>query len=144
MPRNWRFIVFSLLATSCAVAIFVISSMPRVPMPPGYYDVPNADKLLHTLEYLVFGLLLCFAFHSASNPKVSERALVLALVVGLVYGITDEVHQAFVPGRTASLIDVAFNSLGVGIALVAFRAWGWWRSRKGEPEEGGQEIESQQ
>lgn len=132
MARNWRFIIYATLALVYAAAIFVLSSMPTIPMPPEYYEVPNVDKLLHTLLYFGLGILLCFAFHNASNPKISERAIHFSLLIGILYGIFDEVHQWFVPGRAATLIDVAFNTLGVLIALLAFLIWKRWKIKKSE------------
>ena len=53
-------------------------------------------------------------------PAVGWALIAFALTV--LYGVSDEVHQAFVPGRTPSLMDIALDAagatLGVGLALL--------------------------
>jgi VanZ family protein len=120
MDRNPRFIVFTTLVLVYAIAIFILSSIPKVPLPPQYYEIPNPDKLAHTAIYFGFGILLCLSFGNASRADISDRAIPFTLVIGIVYGILDEVHQGFVPGRTASHIDIAFNTLGILLAVVAY------------------------
>ena len=60
----------------------------------------------------------------------------LAVVaVALCYAALDEVHQAFVPGRGASALDVARDTSGPALAQL----WAWWRARKGLPHSGEQD-----
>jgi len=130
MERNQRFIIYSILALLYAVAIFILSSIPTISLPAHYYDLPNPDKLAHTALFFGFGILLCLSFHSVSNPETSERAILYSFIIGITYGVLDEVHQHFVPGRYASLIDVGFNSLGIIIAIVIFWLYDKWRKTK--------------
>lgn len=130
MERNQRFIIYSILALLYAAAIFILSSMPTIPMPPQYYELPSPDKLSHTALYFGLGILLCLSFRNATNPKISKRTIMLSFIIGTIYGVLDEVHQAFVPGRTASLIDVAFNILGILIAIAIFWSYERWRNKK--------------
>lgn len=78
--------------------IFVLSAQPgsAVGLPPPW------DKLAHTLEYALLGFLLSRAF---SNPGA-------AFVIASLYGVSDEFHQSFVPGREASIGDWLADSLG--------------------------------
>ena len=69
------------------------------------------DKFAHFGVYSVLGLLLALA---ARSP-----AVVIAL--GALYGISDEVHQMFVPGRTAELADWFADVLGVLVGLFVYR-----------------------
>ncbi|MCK5548682.1 MAG: VanZ family protein [Thermoplasmata archaeon] len=132
MDRQKRFVIYSILTTIYAVAIFVLSSMPSITVPQQFYDIPHPDKFSHTLLYFGLGVLLCHMLHNADNPKVSKRAVELSLLVGTVYGILDEVHQGFVPGRVASFWDAVFNFLGVIIAVVAFSIWIRWKPKKSD------------
>ena len=53
------------------------------------------------------------------KPSLSEdttRGLILAIILGILYGITDEFHQSFVPGRSSSEWNVLADSIGVIIA----------------------------
>ncbi|MFA6981643.1 MAG: VanZ family protein [Patescibacteria group bacterium] len=61
----------------------------------------------HFFLFLALGLTLYRAV----------RSYPMSLAVGVLYGITDEVHQVFVPGRTAGPFDVFVDSMGVLISL---------------------------
>lgn len=86
-----------------AAAIFWASSHPTVPLPP----VWAADKLAHFAVYAVLGLLL------ARGAAASRLSPLWAVVLGVAYGASDEIHQHFVPGRAAEAADWAADSLGV-------------------------------
>ena len=84
---------------------------------------PGVDVLssiAHFCEYAVFGALLANALR-CHMPL--GRACVLAIVCGSLYGVTDEFHQLFVPGRMCDpldwLVDTAGSGLGSGLAWLA-------------------------
>lgn len=78
------------------------------------------DKVVHALVFGLGTVLLCRALHDRT-PARSLRQIAFYSVLGaLGYGITDELHQARVPQRTAEVADVVAD--GVGAALAA---WGW-------------------
>jgi VanZ family protein len=130
MERNQRFIIYSILALLYAAAIFILSSMPTIPLPSQYYELPSPDKLSHTALYFGLTILLCLSLSNAANPIISERTIILSFTIGTVYGILDEVHQAFVPGRTATLIDIAFDILGTLVAIAIFWYYERWQNKK--------------
>ncbi|HEX9287891.1 MAG TPA: VanZ family protein [Anaeromyxobacteraceae bacterium] len=77
------------------------------------------DKALHALEYgAVGGLLLLSLRSSGVGPRL---ALVLAVAGASLYGLSDELHQAFVPIRSCDVRDWAADTLGgaLGAALAA-------------------------
>jgi VanZ family protein len=69
-------------------------------------------KAAHVIVYLILGLLLFRAFRAGSNERRLYRWAGSSLVVVVLYAMTDEFHQLHVPMRTASLIDVGFDTLG--------------------------------
>jgi VanZ family protein len=79
-------------------------------------------KLGHFTEYLILGLLISRALRDARGWRL-EHAL-MAVALATVYAVSDEVHQRFVPGRTAAAGDVAIDALGafVGQVAIAVRA----------------------
>ena len=83
----------------------------------------NQDKIAHFCAYLVLGLLLTRATAMLSIPAG------VAVLVGWLYGVTDELHQSFVPGRSAELGDWVADALGVVVGVLLFLAF--WRIRAG-------------
>jgi len=47
----------------------------------------------------------------------------------LIYAITDELHQKFIPNRQGSLVDVLIDTAGGATTLIALWAFGRWRNR---------------
>ena len=87
--------------------IFFLSAQPKLPGPPD----PLLDLLLkktaHLLAYAVLALLWRRA---GMRPTV-------AWLLAALYGVSDELHQAFVPGRHARVLDVGIDALGAGLAV---------------------------
>jgi VanZ family protein len=79
-------------------------------------------KLAHFGEYVVLSILLYRALRGGRRWNV--RAAALALVVAGLYAVSDELHQLFVPGRTAAAMDclIDFTGAVAGQGLLAARA----------------------
>lgn len=82
------------------------------------------DKLLHLAEYAVLSVLCYRAFRLAAGPGAARHALVLAIAAASFYGLTDEVHQAFVPNRESSLFDWLADTVGAAIGASGAHYWG--------------------
>lgn len=91
-----------------ALVIFYFSSFPGDCFPPMF---PFADKLLHALEYCPFGFLLVRAFLRTLR-HLSPRACLGILFVIVLYALSDEIHQLFVPDRVFSYVDIIFDVFG--------------------------------
>jgi VanZ family protein len=96
-------------------AIFALSHTARPPLPD--FLRGWSDKLLHALEYAPLAFLWGWAF--SGSPR--RRALLGWTVAGL-FGLTDELHQWFVPERHASALDWLADLAGAaaGSALLAW------------------------
>ena len=90
-----------------AALIFTFSSVPDLGTGLGDWDLA-LRKVAHAAEYAVLGALLARAL----------RSTVAAGVVGVLYAVSDEVHQAFVPGRLGSPVDVAIDAVGVVVGVL--------------------------
>jgi VanZ family protein len=90
--------------------IFFISSLPSPPAPS--YGWKFSDKINHTGAY---GIVMLLAFR-ASRWLFRDRSLaqqiLLALIFTMLYGVSDEIHQAFVPNRECELYDWLADTLG--------------------------------
>lgn len=89
--------------------------MPTVEMMPHFW---NADKVVHTICY--GGLALCVAFGYVGGGHRGLRGLIVPIVLTAAYGMIDEVHQSFTPGRSCSLLDWAADLLGATLGSLAY------------------------
>ncbi|WP_102273638.1 VanZ family protein [Cytobacillus massiliigabonensis] len=69
---------------------------------------------MHLIEFAILYLLFVFAMHTTKVP-FSKKINFACAVIACLYGITDEIHQSFVPARSATLIDVVKDVTGVAI-----------------------------
>lgn len=97
--------------------IFWLSSMSRV---PGAHYV--WDKLLHISGYTGLGVLALRAFHGGP-ARPQPRPTILAGLAVVLWGVSDEYHQSFVPGREASAADVVADGLGFLISVAIVSLW---------------------
>lgn len=102
-----------------AALIFFLSSIPRLPSPPG----PFSDKHFHFASYALFATLLVRALASARIRNVTGRVALLGILFAALYGVTDEIHQMFVPGRSADPYDLLADTLGAVAAAGLLLAW---------------------
>ncbi len=101
--------------------IFLLSHTPGNEMPKG---IDTFDKICHALAYAALAATALWAW----LPQVTKRgalSLWAILLFCLLYGISDEFHQSFIPGRYPSLADIVADVIGAGLFL-----WGWWLWQK--------------
>jgi VanZ family protein len=72
----------------------------------------------HVAEYCVLSLLLYRCFAGKRGFQWHRPAAHACVSVAFVYALTDELHQALVPGRGSSLLDCTIDALGIGIAIL--------------------------
>jgi hypothetical protein len=108
--RRWCFFIFPLLGY--AILIFYGSSQSRwLFEPPDFF---SSDKFYHFLEYMIFGVLSGRIIAEDGFPHTLKNKMVLVLMISFLYGLSDEFHQWFIPGRSATLGDVLADTLGGG------------------------------
>lgn len=90
--------------------IFAISSFEV--QVPGVRHVPLRDKGIHFVEYAVLGWLCAAAARSSWPATPAWRTLTFAVFVSVLFGLSDEIHQAMVPGRSPELGDVIADFVG--------------------------------
>src|SRR4030095_11648037 len=99
--------------------IFFVSSLHQPPLPPGV-----SDKPAHAFGYLGFGVVIARALAGGFPPRITLRQTLIGLALASLYGITDEVHQHFVPGRSADIADWYSDSIGSAISPLSRLAVG--------------------
>jgi hypothetical protein len=105
------------LALLYAGIIYLLSSA-RAPIP--FIDIRKypPDWILHGVEYAFFGILLIRACALTWERRSALFLISLSLFIGVLYGISDEWHQSFVPGREAAFHDLVADTAGVFAGAV--------------------------
>lgn len=114
---------YILLTAAYCGAIFWLSSGPipiEVDMP-----IASSDKLAHFVVYGGLAAIVSVGLRR-SNERVSTRVqFLMPLVFASLYGVSDEIHQAFVPSREFDLFDMIADALGAA-AMQVFLCKYWW------------------
>jgi VanZ family protein len=108
------------LAVAQMLAIVVMSSRSQIDLPDGPWE--GRDKLIHATVWSVLGALLALA---AARPTL--RAAALAILAAVLFGASDELHQSFVPGRDASVLDLVADTVGAAVGAFAVT---WYSARR--------------
>lgn len=101
------------------IMIFALSAQHSLPQPPG----PFNDKSVHAITYGGLGALALRAFAGGRWIGVTPGATVSAAALATLYGVVDEWHQSYVPGRESSVADAVADTLGASLAVAALYAW---------------------
>ena len=148
MARDLRLInifeLFLVLSIIYALFIFYLSSLSDISTPMSFIDsqyvlkilsfferfglgiiteisvfaYSNFDKLMHFILYTGFGIVLYLTMHFSGNPILRKYAVILVLLIGVLYAISDEIHQSYVPGRSASKADLIADTAGLVFSLI--------------------------
>ena len=106
--HSLKFLKFWFPVILYSAIIFYISSWENLGTPiPGLY----IDKVFHLLEYIPFGFLLTRALTGTKEGRVSVF-FILVVLLTFGYGLSDEFHQSFVPGRESTLGDALADTIG--------------------------------
>jgi VanZ family protein len=116
------------LALVWAAVIFILSSIPGRALP----NVPalRYDKLLHATVYGVLGGVIYLGARS-TWPFRPVRVVLGCTLAAVLYGLSDEFHQRFVPGRSSDLWDVVADGVG-GFAGALLAAVATTIARRGQ------------
>ena len=119
-PGVRHFFRYQMPAIVWASVIFFGSSIPGTKLPSFAHFIN--DKVIHASIFFLLGILV----YRALEPKVKHqgldwRRLFIAISAVVLYGISDEFHQGFVPGRSVDYRDALADSLG-GV-LSALLIW---------------------
>jgi VanZ family protein len=122
-----RFLRYWLPLIAYCLCIFLQSSTSELPVELPAFE--HADKVLHAGGYGLLGILFYRAYRSLW-PNASGWSMANAsLLSAAFYGLSDEIHQYFVPGRSADPWDWLADTIGAMLGVVAYHALLNWHSR---------------
>ena len=126
MNRRNRTLLRAIAPVALMIVIFILSAQPGGG-DHAWWDVV-LRKLGHVTGYALLTTLWWWALRG-----VSRRPLLLAAVISLAYGCTDEFHQTFVSGRTGTLVDVGVDAIGIALAAYLLSRPRIRRMRRSRP-----------
>lgn len=127
MNKKYLWLTISLLY---CVAIFITTASPTstggntLTIIENIFQLSESQAVLFNVIFRksvhlgAFGILAVLFYHSFEN-----RRFFIAWLTTTLYAVTDELHQAFLPDRTGSIIDVGIDSLGAFLALILIKIY---------------------
>ncbi len=112
---------FPLFAWMCT--LWVLSAQSSLGPAGGFFGLPHGDKIAHATAYAILTVLFFRLFNARCLPLTRRAPVFLALFATLLYGLTDEVHQAYVAGRDASIWDLLADGMGACVAGLFLVLW---------------------
>jgi len=109
---RWLLVLAWMLVVFYFSSLSNLGSLRRVP-----------DWISHPMEYGVGAALVCHALAGGLWRPASMGMAVAAVALVTLYGVSDEYHQSFVPGRDSDPLDVAKDFAGATIGALAYRRW---------------------
>lgn len=115
---NWleeNTLIAWILVIFIAIFIFYMSSLTSDPTPYSFSLKP------YVYHFFIFGILAFFLSIAMTKGKNNNKNLLfLVLIISIIYAISDELHQLFVPNRSCSLNDVIMDSIGALCAIIVY------------------------
>lgn len=113
----WRWLWVGALTATIAWA----SGHTRIAAPSG---IVGFDKFVH---FCVFGLLATLVLRCDAVWRRERARVWIAIAVVSVFGLTDEWHQSFTPGRSVEWADWIADTSGATVGVFAYRGWAFYR-----------------
>jgi len=111
----------TMLAMAWMLLITYLSNQPGIPLdseaPTFFQTLPDLlTNVLHIPEYGVLATLMWFSIRAKFSS--AAKASLAVMLGALLFALSDEFHQSFIPGRYASAGDIVSDFLGAGLALL--------------------------
>jgi VanZ family protein len=118
MNKNVQKVIYRLPALGVIAGVWFLSSQSILPQPKG---ILGFDKFQHLAAYLVLACAVSLWFPREKWRRPGLRVLLLTAVLSSAYGIIDEIHQYFVPGRDCNVWDWLADTIGAFLGAFAMK-----------------------
>ncbi len=109
LKKNKKELVYYPLAVYWAI-LFVLTSLPS---PTFMKKIKVSDKVEHLVAYFVLGVLLTLAMHFQEKYRqFAEKFYLWSVIFISLYAMLDEIHQIFIPNRSADVLDWLADFVG--------------------------------
>ena len=120
IPKIKIFTYYWLPLIAYCVFIYFQSSYPS---PEDLPSFQFSDKMLHFMAYAVMGILFYRAYRTLPIKNEVQWIVLLSMISASLYGVSDEIHQSFVPSRDGSFLDVVADVLGAVCGVYVYHRW---------------------
>ncbi len=101
------------------IAIFYVSNQPQAPFDVNIFW--SFDKVLHLFAYFIYYICCIFFINALSKKYTKLKPEKYSLIISMVFAISDEFHQYFIPGRSAEIGDILADFTGIFLAFLLCR-----------------------
>lgn len=98
----------------------LIWTLSSISHPPSPVNLPFRDKGAHAIEYGGLAVLTAWGMAATVVPGAGLRLAVYNIALCSFWGLTDEIHQAYVPGRSPEGADVVADFIGATLGTLAY------------------------
>ena len=113
-----RFVIYWLPLILYCLFIYIQSANPSPEQIP---SIPFVDKVLHFAAYGIMGILFYRAYQTLRIKNNIQMLMLLSMVSASLYGISDEIHQSFVPFREAEVADAIADIIGAVSGVLLYQ-----------------------
>jgi len=114
----WQTISRYCPAVCMMTVIYYFSSLPASEIPQFYLLDVLIKKAGHMLGYALLSLSTLRAL-----PGKMLKSKYPAFLIAVLFAVTDEFHQSFVPGRNGTWVDIGIDAIGAGLGLFLADKW---------------------
>jgi VanZ family protein len=100
--------------------MLLIWALSSFPIQVDFSRVPLRDKGVHFIEYGMLSVLLTHALRTTAPHRNRLAVWATAVLITLVWGAIDEIHQAFVPGRFSDVGDLIADGCGGAVGSLVY------------------------
>jgi VanZ family protein len=120
LPKIKIFACYWLPLIAYCGLIYLQSSYPSPEALPSF---EFSDKLMHFGAYAVMGVLFYRAYQTLPFKTIIQLIAFFSMISASLYGVSDEIHQSFVPYRDGSIADVLADVLGAVCGVYVYHRW---------------------
>ena len=120
LPKIKNFTCYWLPLIVYCLFIFIQSDYPSPESLPSF---AFSDKLLHFAAYAIMGVLFYRAYQTLPLQNNIQLLMLFSMISASLYGISDEIHQSFIPDRDGSFSDAIADALGAVCGVYLYNMW---------------------
>ena len=120
-PMTKKFFYYQAPWLGLMLIIFIQSSIGSLRIPD--IDFKLTDKIVHFLVFGILGILTARGLVNSNIKIIRENYISFTLIICILYGASDEIHQYYVPGRHSELLDWVADVLGILVMVWLYKIY---------------------